>query len=357
MLMNLYRAIDRERIQFDFAVTADKECAYDEEILSLGGRIIRYPRYRVYNHISYSIWWNRFFANNTEYKVVHGHIGSTASIYLSIAKRHNCYTIAHSHSVGELKSLHDYIYKVYSYSTRFIADYFIGCSKKALISRYGQKVYNNTDISMILKNSIDTKKYRYSPELCAQVKQELGIEDYEFIIGTVGRFTEAKNTFFIVDIIHDLKKTGVKFKFVWAGDGELKNKVEQYIKEKELQNDIILLGIRNDINRVIQVFNAFILPSKFEGLPMVGVEAQAAGIPLLCSDQVTKEIQLSDCVKFLPITDTECWVKALLEEQSFRRVNDAIDCVVGKGYDVSEESLKLTRFYEQRYLAAVGDDK
>lgn len=348
MLMNLYRSVDRSRIQFDFAVTTSEKCDYDDEILSMGGKIIRYPKYKVNNHFSYKRWWKDFFINNPEYRIVHGHIGSTASIYLSIAKKYGLYTIAHSHSTGKMNSIRDFFYKVYSYSTRFIADYFIGCSKAALISRYGSNVAKNQNISCVLNNGIDIEKYAYNDEIREEVKLELNICKTNLVIGTVGRFTEAKNPFFIVDILDELKKKNSEFKFVWAGTGELFSQVKEYITKKGLDDNIILLGVRNDINRILQVLNVFILPSLYEGLPVIGVEVQAAGVPLLCSNKVSKEVALSNCVSFLPIDSTTPWVNAILSKSNFQRILEAPFDVANAGYDIRSTASWLMSFYESR---------
>lgn len=347
MLMNLYRAIDRSRIQFDFAVTTTEQCDYDEEINSLGGRIIHYPKYKGKNHFAYKRWWKTFFSAHPEYKIVHGHIGSTASIYLKIAKTYGCFTIAHSHSTGAYSSFHDYIYKLYSYSTRFIADYFIGCSTEALISRYGRKVAKDKKRSYVLNNGIDVNKYMYSGQIRDEVKDELGLDKDTLVVGTVGRFTEAKNTSFIVDILAELKKKEPGFRFIWAGTGELKEQTEKYIAEKNLQENILLLGVRDDIPRILQALNVFILPSKFEGLPVIGVEVQAAGVPMLCSDKVSPEVNMSKCVVFLPINNTDIWVERILQEKSFRRVESAASDVVNAGYDIQTTSVWLADFYEK----------
>ena len=232
MLMNLYRAIDRNKIQFDFAVTTTEHCDYDDEITALGGKIIRYPRYTGKNHFSYKKWWNRFFGEHPEYRIIHGHIGSTASIYLGIANKYGRYTIAHSHSTGGKATVHDFMYQIYSHSTRYIADYFIGCSTEALISRYGSSVAADHTKSIVLNNGIDVDKYRYSEQIRDEVLSELGLGKNTFIVGTVGRFTEAKNTLFVVDILARLKEKEPDFLFLWAGTGELKEQVEKYIAEK-----------------------------------------------------------------------------------------------------------------------------
>ena len=349
MLMNLYRAIDREKVQFDFAVTIKDHGDYDDEIVSLGGRVIRYPKYTGKNHFTYKKWWYNFFEAHPEYRIIHGHIGSTASIYLGEAKKFGCFTIAHSHSTGGKTSFHDLVYKLYSYSTRYVADFFIGCSTEALISRYGKKVYADEKRSCVLKNGVDVYKYSYSPKAREEVGKEFGFNNDTFVIGTVGRFVEAKNTPFIVDILADLKKKVDDFYFIWAGDGELKEETERLVKQKNLANNVIFLGIRNDIPRILQMLNVFILPSKYEGLPVVGIEVQAAGVPMLCSEKVSSEVKVSDGVSFLPIDSTKPWVDGILNERVFRRISDSTERVIEAGYDIRNTSRWLMDFYERNW--------
>lgn len=345
MLMNLYRAINRDRIQFDFAVTTTQHCDYDDEITALGGKIIRYPRYTGKNHFSYKKWWNNFFGEHPEYRIIHGHIGSTASIYLGIAKKYGRYTIAHSHSTSGGFGLHRILYKVYSYSTRHIADFFIGCSTEALVARYGKAVADNKNISIVLPNGIDVAKYAFSENARDEVCKELEINKDTLVVGTVGRQTPPKNPLFVLDILRDLHNKTENFVFLWAGTGEMKDEVEAGIKERGLQNNVKLLGIRDDIPRILQALNVFILPSKFEGLPVIGVEIQAAGVPMLCSDKVSPEVNMSKCVTFLSIDSTEPWVEGILKERMFRRVADAPADVINAGYDINATSQWLEGFY------------
>ena len=348
MLMNLYRAIDHEHVQFDFAVTTTDKCDYDDEIEMLGGRIIHYPKYKGSNHFAYKKWLNTFFSEHSEYKIIHGHIGSTASIYLKIAKKHGRYTIAHSHSTGKMNSIRDFMYKVYSFSTRYIADYFIGCSTEALISRYGRKVADDNSKSIVLNNGIDIRKYAYSEQVRNEMLNDFNLSNNSFIVGTVGRLTEAKNPFFIVDILEELKQVEPDFRFIWAGNGELKERVTDYINKKKLNDNILMLGVRDDIPRILQLLNVFILPSVFEGLPVIGVEVQAAGVPMLCSDKVSKEVKLSNCVSFLPINSTTVWVESILKEKEFRRIENAPGDVAESGYDIIQTAGWLQTFYESR---------
>lgn len=351
MLMNLYRAVDRNKIQFDFAVSAKKSCDYDDEIVELGGIIFHYPKYTGKNHFTYKKWWKRFFEDHPEYQIIHGHIGSTAAIYLQIAKRKGLFTIAHSHSTGGHTGVHDYLYKIYSFRTRFIADYFFGCSTEALISRYGKKIASDNRRTHILNNGIDVAKYSIDKKVCEDVRRELRIDQNILVVGTVGRFTEAKNPFFIVDIIDELVKKKAEFVFLWVGTGELLPQIKNYIIQKNLQDYVLLLGVRNDVNRILQALNVFILPSTFEGLPVIGVEVQAAGVPMLCSDKVSKEVDMTKCVKFLSIESANTWRDEILKEKEYRRLMDAPKSIVEHGYDVSSTAEWLTNFYlkNQRY--------
>ena len=348
MLMNLFRAVDQDRVQFDFAVSSTKRCDYDDEIEALGGRIIHYPRYRGINHLTYKKWWNDFFRTNPVYKIVHGHIGSTASIYLAIAKRFGCFTIAHSHNANFSSGPHGYAYRVYSYSTRYIADFFIGCSTEALVSRYGKKVAYDRRISCLLNNGIDVEKYRYSASVREEVCRELQIKEGTLVVGTVGRFTKQKNPLFMVEIIEKLKSLTDDFVFLWVGTGEMTPEVKCTIDRKGLTGNVNLLGVRKDVPRLLQAMNVFILPSLFEGLPVVGVEVQAAGVPMLCSENVSLEVKITDCISFLPIRSSGLWAERILNEKSFRRVEGAADDVIRAGYDIKTTAEWLTEFYESK---------
>ena len=156
MIMNLYRNIDRTKVQFDFVENSNEPAAFDAEIRALGGKVYRCPHYNGKNHFTYIKWWNTFFlTHKDEYPIVHGHLGSTAAIYLSIAKKYGAYTIAHSHSTGT----GSIIYRIFSYRTRYIADFFMACSVDAAIARYGKKVGNNKNYCNILNNAINIDKF------------------------------------------------------------------------------------------------------------------------------------------------------------------------------------------------------
>lgn len=344
MLMNLYRNIDRSKIQFDFAVCTENHCDYEDEILSMGGCIIRYPRYTGKNHFSYTKWWHDFFKNNPQYRIVHGHIGSTAAIYLNIANKYGCYTIAHSHGILEPLSLRSLIWRIYSYPTRYVANYFFGCSMKALENRYGKKIAHNKEKAKVLNNAIETSKYQYNSIVREEVRKELEIAPNEWILGTVGRLSKPKNPFMILDILQELNIRGEKFRFVWVGEGELRQEIEKEIVKRNLKEKIIMLGLRKDVYRIMQALDIFIFPSVCEGLGIVSVEAQTAGLLTLCSDRVPKEAKVTNLCHFISINDVSKWVNIIINNKNYKRM-DMVESVIKNGFDIHDTAKMLQKFY------------
>ena len=346
MLMNFYRNIDRSEVQFDFAVCTNDECDYEEEIISMGGRIYRYPKYTGKNHFQYQAWWDKFFTEHGEYKIVHGHIGSTAAIYLGIAKKHGVYTIAHSHGTKEPLSIRSALYQLFSYRTRFIADYFFGCSMQALIDRYGEKIAHS-DRAKVLNNAIDAKKYAYDEIVRKEVREELNLPDGLLTIGTVGRLSPAKNPAMTLRIIQDLMNNGIRFKFIWVGDGELKEDIDLEIKKRGVVDSVIMLGVRNDVHRILQALDVFIFPSIWEGLGIVAIEAQAAGLPTLCSDSVPKEAKVTGLCNYIPINAENEWSKAIVSHMHDKR-RITTDEIIKANYDIHSVARWLRDFYISR---------
>ena len=350
LLMNLYRNIDRDTIQFDFAVTATNECAYDSEIASLGGRIYRYPRYKGINHFAYIKWWKTFLSKHEEYQIVHGHIGSTAAIYLKIAKKMNRFTIAHSHSIKPKRSLHAFIYSLHSYPTRKIADFFLGCLKQAIIDRYGHKVADNPSISKVLNNAINAKQFSFSKSVRRIIRDEYQVSDDTLVLGTVGRLTVPKNPLEIVRICSELNKRGVDFVFWWFGEGEMKEEIEIALKDANIQDCVKLLGVRNDIYKVLQGMDIFLFPSIWEGLGISCIEAQASGLPTLCSDTIPHEAKATDNCVFLKLNDTDAWCDSI--EDSIKMIKspdyvrpDNYENIRKAGYDICESASELCKLY------------
>ncbi len=343
MIMNLYREIDTDKIQFDFVENSYEEAAHDEEITKLGGRIYRCPHYNGFNHFEYVKWWEDFFQKHAdEYSVVHGHIGSTAAIYLSIAKKYNVWTIAHSHNTtkGSL------MYRFYSYFTRHVADEFFACSKQAGLDRFGKRIANNKALCHIFHNAIDTSKFISNKTIGEDIRKQLGIPLDSLVVGHVGRFAEAKNHMFLIDIFKQLHKMHPNSYLLLVGDGNLRDQIENKISLNNLEKHIILTGVQEDVHKFYQAMNVFVFPSLYEGLPVSLIESQSAGLPCVVSKNVPNDVAITELVEFLDLSiEPRRWAEIILDKAKFERVNTQAE-IIKAGYDISDTTKWLTSHYE-----------
>ena len=345
MIMNLYRNIDRTKVQFDFVENSFERAAFDDEIESLGGKIYRCPHFIGKNYLEYKRWWKEFFQKHDgQYHIIHGHIGSTASIYLKIAKQNGLFTIAHSHSSGTDHSLRANLYSILSYNTRNIADYFFACSQAAGKDRYGQKVVQS-DNYHVLNNAIETKRFAYNEEMRNKVRCEFNLQD-SIVIGHIGRLIPVKNHQFLILIFKEIKKSIPNAKLMLVGGGELREQLEKQTKESGVANDVIFTGVRSDINEIIQAMDFFVFPSLYEGLPVTLVEVQTSGLPCVISDKVPDEsILTKDLVTVMSLEQSaEEWAKHIVSRFGEKRYS-RVDEVKAKGYDIEETAKWLEEFY------------
>lgn len=342
MIMNLYRTIDRTKVQFDFVENSMEPAAFDQEIRLLGGRIFRCPHYSGKNHFTYTKWWHTFFQTHRgEYPVVHGHLGSTAAIYLSIAKKYGAYTIAHSHSAGKGTVM----YQVFSYRTRRVADSFFACSRNAALSRYGKKIGNDKYRCQIINNAINVDQFHFNQEAREKIRQHYQITMDTFVVGHVGRFVEVKNHIFLVDIFKEIHKKRSDSVLLLVGDGERRAQIEAYIAEKNLQDHVILTGVQSNVWDYYQAMDVFLMPSLYEGLPVSMVEAQAAGLPCCVSTAVPEEAALTELVQFRSLDDSaEDWGSWVMERARTPR-RDMRQEIRKAGYDILTTSKWLESYY------------
>lgn len=346
MIMNLYRKIDRTKIQFDFIENSLERAAYDDEIESLGGKIFRCPHFKGKNYFQYKKWWKEFFnQHKTEYGIIHGHIGSTAAIYLKEAKRNGLFTIAHSHSSGFSLSLGSILYRLLSYNTRNIADYFFACSDSAGRDRFGKNIVNKSNYR-VLNNAIDTDLFKYDVKTRNEVRKEFSLEN-SYVIGHIGRFEPVKNHRFIIKVFKQIRKIDKRdFKLLLVGEGILKSDIEDYANELGVADDVVFTGMRTDVNRLIQAMDIFIFPSLYEGLPVTLVEVQSSGLPCVISDKVPSEsIMTKDLVTVKRLDESsEEWAEHIIKRTGEERVSRTDD-IIAKGYDISKTSKELMDFY------------
>lgn len=343
ILMNIYRNVNRDKLQFDFLVFSEEEGDYDKEIESMGGRIYRSVPFKGYNYFEFTRGINKFFREHP-YKIVHGHIGSSAPIYLKIAKKNGAYAIAHSHATNSNQWRENLIFQVLSYRVRYIADYFFACSRQAGIDRFGIKVVKSDQFT-VLNNGIDSEKYRYTEERHTNLKKKFNM-DNKLIIGHVGRFVPVKNHRFVVEVfekIHEKEKESV---LVLAGRGEEEANIKELVAEKGLEKKVLFLGVRNDIADIMNLFDVFLFPSFYEGLGIVGIEAQAAGLPCFFSENIPQEAIMTENVwRYSLDAGAEKWAKSIVDVVQCYERKDTKKYIEQKKFDIKGITAELEKFY------------
>ena len=343
-IMNVYRNLDREKIQFDFVVFSDEGQVFEEEVQRLGGKIYRCPRYNGKNHFQYCKWWKSFFSKNTDYNIVHGHVRSTASIYLKYAKKNGCYTIAHSHSISNGRGIAAFVKWIMQKNIPRVSDYMMACSLDAGKWLFGEKYIESNNFS-VLYNGIDCDRFALDLHMREKMRDELCLKD-KFVIGQVGRFQKMKNHYFTIDLLEMLIKDKPNAVLLFVGDGDLQQDIYEYAKNKKLGDNLIFTGKVMNTENYYQAMDAFVMPSTFEGLGIVSIEAQCSGLVTLCSDAVPIEAKVTDNCEFISLEDKYEWCRELLSASAHDR-KDCSQIVKKNGYDIKA----IVRWLEDFYLS------
>ena len=344
LLMHLYRAMDREKVQFDFLVNEFDPMFYEQEIGSLGGHIHRMPFLTTVTPLGYRIALDRFFKVHP-YKIVHSHLETTTGLILCEAKRMGVpVRIAHSHNSRftrtGLAALPENAFKAYC-RTKIVpnATHLFSCSEKAGEWLYGEYAAQ----SRLLRNGIDTAACAFNAQTREEMRASLSLGD-RFVFGHVGRFNDQKNHVFLIEAFRRFHEKQPDSLLLLVGDGDLMQTVRAQARDAKLENSVRFLGLRDDVPRLLQAMDAFLLPSKFEGLPLVLVEAQAAGLPCLAADVVSPMADLSAVpFRFLPL-EYDAWVQAMCDVPH-TRVEGAAQIVASEGYDSRIQAEGLQKFY------------
>lgn len=341
MVMTLHRQVDRKRVQFDYVVH-NEPGHFDAEIRQLGGRIFLAPRYRASNHVAYCRWWAHFFGHHPEYQIAHGHIRSTAALYLGIAQRHGLVTIAHSHSTSSGGGPVGWTKAVLQYPIRHIADYLFACSRDAATWLYGSSASSRT---IILNNPVELPQFAFDEQVRHEVRSELNLAG-GMVIGHVGRFHPAKNHRFLIELLSELVPRNPDVVLLLVGDGELMGDVRRKASDLGLDDHVRFLGVRGDTARLMQAMDVLVFPSIYEGFPVVLVEAQASGLPCLVSDSITRDTGITDSVHFLSLADgVAVWARRLEDLEAPVSRIDAAAVVGAAGFDARSVAKWMEDFY------------
>lgn len=358
-IMDLYRNIDRDKVQFDFLVHQQEIYQqdgrvvripefYDDEINKLGGNIYVLPRFKLYNYFAYKKAVNLFFKANNQFAVIQGHMTSTASIYLPAARKAGIPTaVAHARSAGVDKGIKGIITKLLRLPLMGRSDYCFACSEEAGRSVFG-KEWIDSSKAFVIPNAIEAERYRYKKEMRTKIREDLNISDC-LVIGHVGRFHYAKNHEFLLDIFALIKdrwqRNNRKAVLMLLGEGSNMEEMKGRAGELGIEENVLFLGNRQDVWSYYQAMDFFVFPSRFEGLPGTVVEAQAAGLRCIISNRITAEAGFSELVYFEGIDRPPAeWAEYIINHIDYEREN-MCGIVRNAGFDVKEQALRMERFY------------
>ncbi|WP_369900607.1 glycosyltransferase family 1 protein [Bacillus manliponensis] len=340
MIMNLYRNIDRSQVQFDFLTC--KEGAFDEEIRQLGGKVYRIPYVTDVGHWGYMKALRSFFTENQQYKIVHSHMDKMSGLVLREAKRIGIpHRIAHSHNTSSEGNVLVKLYKWYAGNAILpSATHLFACSEAAAQWLFEREV-------TVLKNGIEYDKFAFSEKVREEMRQELELHKDTFVIGHVGRFAYQKNHLFLVEIFAQVIKVHSNSMLILVGDGPLRSKVEERVKELHIEENVKFLGVRSEVHHLLQAFDVFLFPSLHEGLPVTLIEAQGAGLPCIISNTITKEVDLGlGLVKRISLHNEKEWLEEInkVKVNGFsREVNEK--ALHDAGYDIKHTAEVTHDFY------------
>jgi len=344
-IMNVYRSIDRKEIQFDFLTHVNKKCAYDDEILEMGGRIYHIPSRRD-GVIKNFRGVRNFFREHHDFAAVHQHLSSLSNIRpLVCAKKYGIpIRIAHAHSTKEQGS---FIHTVLNRFNRKRIDNIVtekfACSDLASKWAFGVETMNDGRV-VFIPNGIDSDKFRFDDRTRDRLREELNIADC-IVLGHVGRFAEAKNHSFLVDVFNDFHKEHNDSVLMLIGNGILMKQIKEKVNSYDLENEVLFMENRSNVGELLQAMDFFLFPSIYEGFPVSLIEAQAAGLKCLVSNRITRQVKITDSVKYLSIDEgTKVWVNALNLNLKYERENKTEE-IKEHGFGIKKVTEKIIKYY------------
>ncbi|MHA6485280.1 glycosyltransferase family 1 protein [Paenibacillus sp. strain BS8-2] len=346
MLMNYYRQMREKGIQFDFLVHRMEEGHYDREIVALGGQIYRMPPIRPGQYRRYFKKLDTFFESHREYKIVHSHMNENSGFVLRAARKAGvpC-RIIHSH-LSDLGL--DYKYPFRLYARMSIKDHpsdYFACSARAGEWLFGKRKQRSEKVT-VLHNAVNASEFRYNASVRQAVRHELGAGD-AIVIGHIGRFNEQKNHKFLLQLFEQIHLRNPNTLLLLAGDGHLRSAMEEEAKRLGISGAVRFLGVREDVAALLQAMDVFLFPSLFEGLPVVLVEAQAAGLRCVVSDAITEEADITGRVSFLSLNQPiDVWCDAVLGV-TYEHVDTGL-LLRESGYDTASMADWLSDYYRSR---------
>lgn len=350
-IMNYYRHIDRSKVQFDFLVHRPEPGAYESEIRQLGGQIFRLPPLHPLKLRSYKAAVRRFFDGHAGYQIIHGQNSELGVFIYEEAKRRGIpVIIAHAHNAPHLRDYDiKFIFReLWKKRMQKSVNSHFTCGDDAAKWLFGKKGAWQT---FSMTNAVDTERFSFRAEVQSSVLLRIGIINKKNIIH-IGRFNLQKNHGFLLQIFAALMAKDSSYHLYLVGEGELKQEIEKMVKRLQLEDHVSFLGVRTDVDELLQAMDIFLFPSLFEGLPVSLVEAQASGIKCVISDGIPEEaILVDENVKILPLKKSaKHWAQEILKLDLGKR-EDVSEIIKAKGYDIRDNVKKL----EQQYLKLLAE--
>ena len=345
LLVNILKNIDRDKFKVDFFVVENRKYFYTDEVLKLGSKIYTYPFKKIYKIlIPFFFLKEIFILLKNKYDIVHCHFYFSSGIILFLAWLCGVKTrIVHSHNTRGMIAPKIFK-KIFTTIMQKIIDVFatdkIACSKEA-----GFALYGKDSKFKIINNGVDINKFKYNIETRNRKREDLDIKN-NFVIGHIGRFDEQKNHTFLIDIFNEILKEKENAILLLIGEGPLEEKIKEKIKILKIERKVKFLGVRKDANELYQAMDIFLLPSLFEGLPIVGIEAQTAGLPCFLSSEISKDVNIVN-VQFISLQmDAEYWAKKIINVyDNFERI-DMSEQIIKSGYGSINTINGFKKLYE-----------
>ena len=339
-IMNVYRNIDREKVQFDFVVHTKEKCDYEDEIKALGGKIYRIEQLSKHPLKSMKQLRKIIIDNKDVYRTIHRHTDSaivfTDLLIAKLAGIKNRYVHSHSDKTSKGSKIH----RICRPILNILATRKFACGQQA-----GEWLFGKKQNFEIIQNGIDIEKYKFNKNIRDEVRKELNLKENDILIGHVGRFHRVKNHDFLIDIFYEVQKE-INAKLVLVGTGELQDQIKEKVRKLGISDKVIFLGLRQDVNRIMQAMDIFLFPSLFEGLPLTLIEAQAAGLKILASDTITKKCNITGDITFISLEeDKDIWKRKILEILEHNERNIDVSELYKEGFDSKQTAKKLQNIY------------
>ena len=343
VIMNYYRNFDKTKIHFDF-VCYQNECVCENEIWQNGGKIFKFDgKTSGLRHEKYmknlikgydGVWCNRCDLANVSILKIAKRVG----VKLRIIHAHNSDLMDRSVIKRAIKSVFHMVHK--KMIAQLATNYF-ACSEDAGRWFYPDKIISS-DKYLVVNNAIDLKKFSYSPVRRKEIREALGLEKC-FVVGNVGRLQRQKNQTFLLDVFYEILKQKPNARLLLVGKGEDEKKLKEKTLSLGIDKAVFFLGMRNDVDKILQAIDVFVFPSIFEGLPLVLVEAQTSGTRVLCSSTITGNVKCTANLDFISLDQSaKHWAELAINCDSKKKKYEEIcQGIKDAGFDINFEAKKL----------------